>query len=51
MAPYGANAKNFVTAFSNIGADLDMAGAGVGVVSTVPDGYAPMSGTSMACLR
>jgi subtilisin family serine protease len=27
-----------------------MAGAGVGVVSTVPDnGYAPMSGTSMAC--
>lgn len=49
MPPYGADAKNFVAAFSNIGTELDVAGAGVGVVSTVPEGYAPMSGTSMAC--
>ncbi len=49
MAPYGNDPKNFVAAFSNIGTELDVAGAGVGVVSTVPGGYAPMSGTSMAC--
>jgi subtilisin family serine protease len=49
MAPYGTDKKHFVAAFSNIGTELDVAGAGVGVVSTVPGGYAPMSGTSMAC--
>ncbi len=49
MGPAGADPKDFVAAFSNVGADLDMAGAGVGVVSTVPGGHAPMSGTSMAC--
>jgi subtilisin len=50
MAPYGADPKDFVAAFSNIGTELDVTGAGVGVVSTVPpQGYAPMSGTSMAC--
>jgi subtilisin len=49
LAPFGADPKNCVAAFSNIGTELDVTGAGVGVVSTVPDGYAPMSGTSMAC--
>lgn len=47
--PSGSDQKNFVAAFSNVGKDLDAAGAGVGVVSTVPGGHAPMSGTSMAC--
>lgn len=49
LAPFGADPNNFLAAFSNIGTELDVAGAGVGVVSTVPGGYAPMSGTSMAC--
>lgn len=49
MRPYGSDAKNFLAAFSNVGTALDAAGAGVGVVSTVPGGHAPMSGTSMAC--
>ena len=47
-APFGLDPKNFIGAFSNAGADLDYTGAGVGVVSSVPGGYAPMSGTSMA---
>ncbi len=49
-APFGTDPKNFLAAFSNVGTALDVAGAGVGVVSTVPGGgHAPMSGTSMAC--
>ena len=49
-APFGTDPMNFLAAFSNVGAALDVAGAGVGVVSTVPGGgHAPMSGTSMAC--
>ncbi|HEX4612028.1 MAG TPA: S8 family serine peptidase, partial [Urbifossiella sp.] len=49
-APFGTDPKNFLAAFSNVGDALDVAGAGVGVVSTVPGGgHAPMSGTSMAC--
>ena len=49
-APFGTDPKNFLAAFSNIGPELDVTGAGVGVVSTVPGGgHAPMSGTSMAC--
>jgi subtilisin len=48
-APFGTDSKSFLAAFSNLGATLDVAGAGVAVVSTVPGGYAPMSGTSMAC--
>lgn len=47
-APFGEDSDNFVAKFSNVGADLDAAGAGVGVVSTFPGGYGPMSGTSMA---
>ncbi len=48
-APFGTDSKNFLAAFSNVGTALDVAGAGVGVVSTVPGGHSPMSGTSMAC--
>lgn len=49
--PFGATDPNeFVAAFSNVGAAVDLTGPGVGVVSTVTGGgYAPMSGTSMAC--
>jgi subtilisin len=48
-SPYGKDRKNFLAAFSNIGPELDLTGPGVGVLSTVRGGYAPMSGTSMAC--
>jgi subtilisin len=43
------DAKSFIAAFSNIGPEIDVTGTGVGIVSTVPGGYASMSGTSMAC--
>ena len=36
-------------AFSNVGAETDVTGTGVDILSTVPGGYAPLSGTSMAC--
>jgi subtilisin len=40
----------FVAGFSNVGPEVDLAGPGVGIVSTVPGGaYGVMSGTSMAC--
>lgn len=48
-APYGTDKKNFVAAFSNIGPEVDFIAPGVGIVSSVPGGYAPLSGTSMAC--
>lgn len=47
-APIGSDPQTFIAAFSNVGADLDATGSGVGVVSTFPGGYGPMSGTSMA---
>jgi subtilisin len=47
-APYGADKKNFVADFSNIGPETDLTGPGVGVISTVPTGFGVMSGTSMA---
>jgi len=47
--PFGIDRKNFIAAFSNVGPALDLVGPGVGVMSTIPGGYAPMSGTSMAC--
>ena len=34
--------------FSNTGVDVDVAAPGVDILSTVPDGYDPMNGTSMA---
>ena len=48
-AQFGKDRKNFVAAFTNIGPEIDVTGPGVGVISTVPGGYAAMSGTSMAC--
>lgn len=48
QAPYGTDKKNFLAAFSNIGQEVDVIGPGVDIVSTVPGGYTPMSGTSMA---
>jgi len=47
-SPYGTDKKNFIADFSNIGPETDVTGPGVGVMSTVPGGYAVMSGTSMA---
>ncbi len=35
--------------FSNWGDWIELAAPGVGIISTVPQGYASMSGTSMAC--
>lgn len=49
MSPYGRNRDHFIAAFSNIGVEIDLTGTGVGVVSTFPGGYLPLSGTSMAC--
>jgi hypothetical protein len=48
--PFG-NPDNavFIAKFSNLGPEIDLTGPGVGVISTVPGGYAPMDGTSMAC--
>src|SRR5439155_26161714 len=45
----GASGADFVADFSNIGSQIDAIGAGVEIVSTLPDRqYSPMSGTSMA---
>jgi subtilisin len=49
MGPFGAEPNEFIAAFSNIGPEVNLTGTGVGILSTVPDGHAPMSGTSMAC--
>jgi len=50
LDPPGTDPNDFMASFSNIGREVFMAAPGVGVVSTVPgSGYAPMSGTSMAC--
>lgn len=47
--PRGTDSLNYVAAFSNVGSEVDFIAPGVAVVSTVPGGYMPMSGTSMAC--
>jgi subtilisin len=47
-SPYGKDKKDFVADFSNIGPETDLAGPGVGIISTVPGGYAAWNGTSMA---
>jgi subtilisin len=41
--------REFIARFSNVGKEIDFTAPGVGILSTVPGGYAPMSGTSMAC--
>lgn len=46
--PFGKDTKNFIASFSNVGPEIDLTCAGVGIISTVPGGYAPMDGTSMA---
>jgi subtilisin len=48
-APYGTDKADFVASFSNIGPEVDLLGPGVAIISTVPGGYAEISGTSMAC--
>jgi subtilisin len=49
-SPFGkSDKKNFIAAFSNVGPEIDLTGPGVGVISTVPGGYAALDGTSMAC--
>lgn len=47
--PRGTDPLNYVAAFSNIGPEVDFIAPGVAIISTVPGGYMPMSGTSMAC--
>lgn len=47
--PRGTNPKMFLARFSNIGVEVDLTSMGVDILSTVPGGYAAMSGTSMAC--
>ena len=47
-APPGSDRSNFIAAFSNVGPPVDLTGPGVGIMSTHPDGYAEISGTSMA---
>ncbi len=51
VAPYAkTDASVYVSAFSNVGPPIDIAGPGEGIVSTLPGGaYGVMSGTSMAC--
>jgi subtilisin len=48
LGPPGADSKDFIAGFSNIGPEIDLTGPGVGILSTVPGGYAPLGGTSMA---
>jgi subtilisin len=47
--PFGSDKREFIATFSNIGTQTALTGPGVGIVSTVPGGYAVMDGTSMAC--
>jgi subtilisin len=48
--PPGADPADFMASFTNIGRDVFLTAPGVGILSTVSGaGYAPMSGTSMAC--
>ena len=48
-APFGTDKKDFIAVFSNVGPEIDLTGPGVAIMSTVPGGYAEISGTSMAC--
>jgi len=47
--PRGRDRKDFLASFTNVGREIDLCAPGVGIVSTFYDGYAPVSGTSMAC--
>jgi subtilisin len=46
--PFGSDADDFIAAFSNAGPEVNLTAPGVGILSTVPGGYAVMDGTSMA---
>lgn len=48
-APFGTDTADFIASFSNVGPEIALTGPGVGIISTVPGGYAEISGTSMAC--
>lgn len=47
--PRGSDPQDFIAAFSNAGREIQLTAPGLGIVSTSPDGYAVMDGTSMAC--
>jgi subtilisin len=49
MGPFGTDKKNYVTSFSNVGPEVDLTAPGDGIISTFPQGYAVLDGTSMAC--
>jgi subtilisin len=44
----GVDKNVFLARFTNVGPQMKFVAPGVGVVSTVPGGFSPMSGTSMA---
>lgn len=46
--PSGSDPDDFLAGFSNIGAEVTFVAPGLGVVSTISDGYGPETGTSMA---
>lgn len=46
--PKGQDPKNWMAKFSNVGVETDLTAPGVGIVSTIPGGYAAWDGTSMA---
>ena len=48
-APFGTDKNDFIALFSNVGPQIDLTAPGVAIMSTVPEGYAEISGTSMAC--
>jgi len=47
--PSGTASQNYITSFSNVGAQLAFTAPGDGIISTFPGGYAVLDGTSMAC--
>jgi subtilisin len=49
LGPMGTDKKNYITSFSNIGPEVDLTAPGDGIISTFPQGYAVLDGTSMAC--
>ncbi len=49
VSPFGKDKKNYIAAFSNFGAEIDITAPGAGIISTFPGGYAILDGTSMAC--